>query len=256
MNNSTVRFAPWIGSNYEKGFHGLRILLVCESHYGGKQHERPTVTSEIIKALALGEKHPRATGKLKRHMHFTKIMSAILNVRQGFTGAQRREFWNSIAYYNFLQEFIPDRRIAPPQSAWESSKSAFTDVISVLAPDLIICFSKRNGKRIRSLAGDLPVAVVNHPSSRFKYSEVNPVIAAHMKLALAQKAQAPTFAGSSLFYRWYGAAVGSLPTPGPHLSVSDKIALLAERRKSMTALDEATNMSYPTIPLINKMSAS
>lgn len=238
MSKNTVRFAPWIGSNYEKGFRGLRILLVCESHYGGKQHERPTVTPEIIKALALGERHPRATSKLRRHMHFAKIMSSIHGVRQGFTCMQRREFWNSIAYYNFLQEFIQDSRIAPSQSAWERSESAFTDVISVLAPDLIICFSKRNGKRIRSLAGSLPVAVVNHPSSRFRYSEVNPVIAAHIELALALNAQAPKFTGNNIFYRWSEATAGSLPTPGRHLSDLDKIVLLAERRKSMTALDE------------------
>lgn len=238
MSKSTVRFAPWIGSNYEKGFRGLRILLVCESHYGGKQYERPTVTPEIIKALALGEKHPRATSKLRRHMHFTKIMSAIQDVRQSFSYKQRREFWSSVAYYNFLQEFIKDRRIAPPQSAWDRSESAFTNVISVLAPDLIVCFSKRNGNRIRSLAGSLPVAVVNHPSSRFTYSEVNPVIAAHIKLALAQKAQATKFTSNDLFYHWYEATAGSLPTPGSHLSDLDKTVLLAERRESMIALDE------------------
>ncbi|WP_318377694.1 hypothetical protein [Enterobacter sp.] len=238
MNKSTVRFVPWIGSNYEEGFRGLRILLVCESHYGAKQHERPTVTPEIIKALALGERHPRATGKLRRHKHFTKIMCALQNVRQQFTRTQKREFWNSIAYYNFLQEFIGDRRIKPSQSAWERSESAFTDVVSVLAPNVIICFSKRNGKRIRSLAGHLPIAVVNHPSSRFRYSEVNPIIAAHIELALKLKAQAPKFTGNDIYYRWYEATAGSLPTPGSHLSDLDKSVLLAERRESMAALDE------------------
>lgn len=90
MNNSTVRFAPWVGPHYQRGFGGLRMLLVCESHYGAKQHERPTVTPEIVKALALGQRHPKATGKLRRHPHFTKIMTAVRNVRQAFTYAQKR----------------------------------------------------------------------------------------------------------------------------------------------------------------------
>ena len=47
-NKSTVRFAPWVGLNYERGFRELRILLVCESHYASKKHERPTVTPENI----------------------------------------------------------------------------------------------------------------------------------------------------------------------------------------------------------------
>ena len=238
MNKSTVRFAPWVGLHYERGFCGLRILLVCESHYGGKQHERPTVTPEIVKALALGERHPRATGKLRRHMHFTKIMAAVQNVRQRFSDTQRREFWNSIAYYNFLQEFLQSSRVAPPPGVWKRSEKAFIEVLAVLAPDLIICFSVRNGNRIRSLAGSVPVAVVNHPSSRFKYSKVNPVIAAHIEMALVQKTQAPEFVSSDLFYRWCEVTASALPTPSSHLSESDKIAILAERRESMAALDE------------------
>lgn len=238
MNKTTVRFAPWVGLHYERGFCGLRILLVCESHYGGKQHERPTVTPEIVKALALGERHPRATGKLRRHMHFTKIMAAVQNVRQRFPDTQRREFWNSVAYYNFLQEFLQGSRVAPPPGVWKRSEKAFTEVLAVLAPDLIICFSVRNGNRIRSLAGSVPVAVVNHPSSRFTYSKVNPVIAAHIEMALVQKTQAPEFVRSDLFYRWCEVTASALPTPGSLLSESDMIAILAERRESMAVLDE------------------
>ncbi|WNT38545.1 MULTISPECIES: hypothetical protein [Enterobacter] len=237
MNKSNVRFAPWVGLHYERGFCGLRILLVCESHYGGKQHERPTVTPEIVKALALGERHPRATGKLSRHKHFTLIMSAVQNVRKRFSDTQRREFWNSVAYYNFLQEFLQCSRVAPLAGVWQRSEKAFTEVLEVLAPDLIICFSLRNGNRIRSLAGSVPVAVVNHPSSRFTYSKVNPVIATHIAMAQVQKTQAPEFFSNVLFNRWLEDTASALPTPGSHLSEPDKIELLAERKKSMAAFD-------------------
>lgn len=235
---STVRFTPWIGLQYERGFHGLRILLVCESHYGDKKHERPTVTSEIIKAFALGEMHPRATGKHRRHKHFTLIMAAVKNVRQRFSNTQIREFWNSVAYYNFIQEFLPGSRVAPSLGVWERSEKAFTEVLKVLAPNLIICFSLRNGNRVRSLAGRVPVAVVNHPSSRFTYSKVNPVITMHIEIAREQRTQAPEFASSVIFNRWSEASVHALPTPGSHLSESDKIALLAERRESMATFDK------------------
>lgn len=237
MNKSNVRFAPWVGLHYERGFCGLRILLVCESHYGGKQHERPTVTPEIVKALALGERHPRATGKLSRHKHFTLIMSAVQNVRKRFSDTQRREFWNRVAYYNFLQEFLQCSRVAPLAGVWQRSEKAFTEVLEVLAPDLIICFSLRNGNRIRSLAGSVPVAVVNHPSSRFTYSKVNPVIAKHIAMAQVQKTQAPEFFSNVLFNRWLEDTASALPTPGSHLSEPDKIELLAERKKSMAAFD-------------------
>lgn len=238
MNKSNVRFAPWVGLHYERGFCGLRILLVCESHYGDKQHERPTVTSEIVKALALGERHPLATDKLSRHKHFTLIMSAVQNVRKRFSDSQRREFWNSVAYYNFLQEFLHGSRVAPPAGVWQRSEKAFTEVLEVLAPDLIICFSLRNGKRIRSLAGSVPVAVVNHPSSRFTYSKVNPVIATHIAMARVQKTQVPEFFKNTLFNSWREDTASALPTPGSHLLEVDKSALLAERKKSMADFDE------------------
>lgn len=235
---STVRFIPWVGLHYERGFCGLRILLVCESHYGDKKHERPTVTPEIIKALALGEMHPRATGKPRRHKHFTLIMAAVKNVRERFSNTQRREFWDSVAYYNFQQEFLSDSRVTPPSDAWKRSDKAFTEVLTVLAPNLIICFSLRNGNRVRSLAGGVPVAVVNHPSSRFTYSKVNPVITRHIEMAQVQRALTPEFVNSVIFNRWYEATVSALPTPGSHLSEPDKIALLTERRESMAAFDE------------------
>lgn len=240
MNNSTVRFAPWVGPHYERGFGGLRMLLVCESHYGAKQHERPTVTPEIVKALALGQRHPKATGKLRRHPHFTKIMTAVRNVRQAFTYAQKTEFWSSVAYYNFLQEFLPDSRVPPPQGAWQRGAGAFSEVLTVLAPDLIVCFSIRSGKLIRSLAGDVPVAVVNHPSSRFTYSKVNPVIAEQIDKALVRKPQGPAFVASAAFDRWCEATASALPTPGPHLAAQDKTALIAQRREAMAALDQSS----------------
>lgn len=244
MNNSTVRFAPWVGPHYERGCGGLRILLVCESHYGAKQHERPTVTPEIIKALALGERHPQATGKLRRHPHFTKIMSAVQNVRQAFTRAQKRDFWNSVAYYNFLQEFLPDSRVPPPPGAWQRGERAFSEVLAVLAPDLIVCFSLRSGKLIHSLAGDVPVAVVNHPSSRFAYAKVNPEIAEKKHQALVRKTQGSAFVATAAFDRWCEATASALPTPGPHLSVQDTAALIVQRREAMAALAPADDIYH------------
>lgn len=240
MSKSTVRFAPWVGAHYERGIHGLRILVVCESHYGAKEHERPTATPEVLKALALGQKHPQATAKLRQHAHFTKIMASILNARKHFSKADRSEFWQSIAYYNFVQEFLPGIRKPPSAAAWEKGEQSFTEVLEVLAPELIVCFSKRNGGRVTALAGGIPVAVLNHPSSQFAYSKVNPIIAEQIEKALARKAQLADFASTSVLYsRWCEATASALPTPGKHLSSSDRLELIAKRRESMAAVDEA-----------------
>ena len=240
MSKSTVRFAPWVGAHYERGIHGLRILVVCESHYGAKEHERPTATPEVLKALALGQKHPQATAKLRQHAHFTKIMASILNARKHFSKADRSEFWHSVAYYNFIQDFLPSIRKAPSRALWEKGERSFTEVLEVLAPELIVCFSKRNRARVTSLAGGVPVAVANHPSSHFAYSTVNPIIAKQIELALARKAQLADFARTSdLYLRWCEATASAVPTPGKYLSASDRLKLIAKRRESMAAVDEA-----------------
>lgn len=179
-----------------------------------------------------------ASRKLPSHPHFTKIMSAVKNFRQSFSRGEKLEFWNSVAYYNFLQEFVSDTRVNPAKDAWERGKIAFCEVLGVLTPDLIICFSARNGARIHSLAGSIPVAVVNHPSSRFTYSKVNPVIASHKEIALVRKDKSLLFTSSDIFERWSAASIAALPTPGSYLSETDKVELLAERMDSMAELDK------------------
>lgn len=238
MNKTKIRFAPWIGSNYAEGFHGLRMLLVCESHYGAKHHERPTVTPEIVKALALGEKHPKATGKLRRHPHFAKIMAAVNGAKQDFAYPSKRDFWSRVAYYNYLQTFIARSRINPPPCAWDRGKEAFAEVLTVLSPDLIICFSRRTGASLEKLAGAVPLAVVNHPSSRFAYTRVRPTIRSGVESALASKARRPDFAPGAVFDRWCVATTSALPSPGNHLSTSDLDSLVAERTLAMAAHDE------------------
>lgn len=239
MSKSTVRFAPWVGPHYERGIHGLRILVVCESHYGAKEQERPTVTPEVLKALALGQKHPQATAKLRQHAHFTKIMASILNTTKHFSRTDRYEFWHSVAYYNFIQEFLPSIRKAPSDTAWEKGKRAFTEVLEVMKPELIVCFSKRNGGRVTALAGDVPVAVINHPSSKFSYSTVNPIIAKNIEEALARKAQIADIVNTGASYsRWCEASASALPTPGRYLLDSERVSLIAKRVELMAALDK------------------
>lgn len=239
MHKTKVRFAPWLGAEYEHGYRGKRILLVCESHYGSRQYERPTVTPEIIKALAFGERHPRATGALKMHPHYAKIMVSVLNEEAAWRVpvAKRREFWRGVAYYNYLQEFIADKRVTPPNDAWERSKDAFSEVLDALEPQLIVCFSRRNGGRVKSLAGDIPVQVVNHPSSRFCYSKVKPLIAAHFDQVVQQSGQEQAFEPGEAFRRWQEASERALPARGPFIPEPEKGLVFAGWKHAMEEID-------------------
>ncbi|USU18844.1 hypothetical protein [Paraburkholderia fungorum] len=213
---SVVRFAPWVGAQYATGgFRGLRVLVVSESHYGDSRYERPDVTPELIKALALGLVHKQAQGKFDRHPHYAKIFAALNNRSTAglFDRDQRSNFWEKVAYFNFIQQFLPTSRKDPPAEAWARGRPAFVEVMQVLQPELVLCFSLRNGARVRALTNGVPVAVVNHPSARFSYSRANPVIAKGFEAALSRAAagQAARFVETLTFFNWQAATRSAQP---------------------------------------------
>ncbi|KAI3594366.1 hypothetical protein D9X30_0598 [Cupriavidus sp. U2] len=213
---SSVRFAPWVGAQYATvGFRGLRVLVVSESHYGDSRYERPDVTPEIIKALALGLRHKHTQGRFGRHPHYAKIFAATNNRSTAgvFNREQRACFWETVAYYNFIQQFMAKSRDKPPAGAWARGKPAFVEVLQVLQPELVLCFSSRNGARVRALSGSVPVAVVNHPSACFSYARANPVIAEGFEVALVRAAagRSARFVETPTFCRWREATKSAEP---------------------------------------------
>ena len=67
-----------------------------------------------------------------------------------------------------------------------------------------------------------------------------PLIAEQIERALVRNAQVADFANTSVLYsRWCEATASALPTPGKHLSGSDRLKLITKRMESMAAVDEA-----------------
>jgi hypothetical protein len=232
-----IRFLPWVGENYPNGCLGLRTLIVCESHYGARENERPLVTSEIIKALALGEKNPLANNRIKKHPHFAKIMNSILNKRGTQPRSEKEKFWSSVAYYNYIQEFISAPRVKPTKTHWQKGEKAYIEVLETLQPNLIISYSLRNGEKLRNISGDISVAIVNHPSSGFSYLKVNPKIEEAKKIAFQSIASSRDFYFNEEVKSWINQSKRSIATPGSHLSIEDKLSLITQRKLSMSAHD-------------------
>ncbi|BFG77823.1 hypothetical protein PTKU46_58560 [Paraburkholderia terrae] len=221
---SNVIFMPWIGSKYEaEGFRGLRVLVVAESHYGSKRSERPTATPELVKALGQRLKHPDATARLRKHPHFARIVTAASGAASAsvVTTPERADFWERVCYYNFLQEFVPAARVAPPAESWSAGKAAFLDVLATLRPDVVIAFSKRLGRILMPLCDDVPLARVHHPSTGFAYARWNSVITEALDEAHARRrslgvgvcdlSQNPDYSA------WHRASRKASPAHGPHL---------------------------------------
>ncbi|MFM0716354.1 hypothetical protein PQQ73_08450 [Paraburkholderia strydomiana] len=253
---SNVIFIPWIGSKYEaEGFRGLRVLVVAESHYGSKRSERPTATPELVKALGQRLKHPDSTARLRKHPHFARIVIAVSGAASAsvFTTQERADFWERVCYYNFLQEFVPAARVAPPAESWSAGEAAFLDVLANLRPDVVIAFSKRLGRILIPLCDEVPLARVHHPSTGFAYARWNSVIAEALDEAHARRRSLGVgicaLTQSPVYRAWCAVSANASPAHGPHLPPEQLADVHSRWAREMVAAREGATYSVETTRL-------
>lgn len=161
---SKIRFQPWIGERYaEAELYGLRILLLGESHYG-KGDEDSAFTRRVVKKW----------GQEKRHRFFTITARFILRQGQGnrLSSAQRREFWDKVAFYNYVQEIVGKKaRIRPTREMWKRSEQSYYKVLHDLKPDLVVVLGKQLAKNLPEPVQGIAFCEVDHPSSGFRYQD-------------------------------------------------------------------------------------
>lgn len=119
-------FKPWIGDNYWSGRRfGKRVLVLGESHYGWDLP--PNWTIQCIKEQISGE------GTYK---FWTDIAIAFLNEHPSVE--DKKAFWHSVAFYNYIQESVGDGPgIRPTEEMWENAREPFNEVLSKLCPQFI-----------------------------------------------------------------------------------------------------------------------
>jgi len=190
-----VRFIPWKGENYETGFAGRHVLVLGESHYCASAEDvKPEMTCEIIRDLF----NPDSESEPYKNT-YTKFAKAMLG-RETLTFADKKTFWNSVAFYNFVQTAMTGPRLAPSTDDFKCSEGAFFEVMETLRPDLIIVWGSRlynnlprggmQGPDLRAPDGkwietwkyflkdgsDVPVLPIMHPSAAFSPEYWNQVI--------------------------------------------------------------------------------
>jgi hypothetical protein len=127
-----IRFLPWIGSEYEShpGWPG-RVLLMGESHYADDRDNRE-LTREVIERQWNGESYS----------YFTKLAQAMLGKPLG--EIDKRQFWASVAFYNFVQDIVADvARVPPSAKQWEQACDSLPEVVDKLSPRYVVATGKR-----------------------------------------------------------------------------------------------------------------
>ncbi len=132
-----VKFKPWVGCNYATGgIFGKKVLVLGESHYcdkpnaGADSNDTLDVIDEFINDYR-GEHYQQT---------FLCFERAVMG--KELSSEERFDFWNSIVFYNYIQQYQEGPRQALlPQK--EDNEGAFKEVLETYLPDCIIVWGKR-----------------------------------------------------------------------------------------------------------------
>jgi hypothetical protein len=144
INSSTLKWLPWVGLDYNLiGEH--RILIIGESHYcdgsesSKDDHQKIDMTRrDSIGNMAIGKND----GKTKL---FKNLYKAIMGDDNFFTD----KFWNSVCFYNFIQEEMNTIKNRPSHSQYVKSWTPFLNVIEILNPTICVFAGSSSADRLQ-----------------------------------------------------------------------------------------------------------
>ena len=152
-SKSAVYFRPWVGENYESGgMFSKRILVLGESHYqlDEKIPLEKDLTIRCVEQQAMEQISDEGKSPLKPQKKlpfWTKIAIAFLNPPSDAVPSlsEKRKFWQSVIFYNFIQESVglkepnePSPR--PTKEMAKRSIPAFEEVLREHCPQFIAVF--------------------------------------------------------------------------------------------------------------------
>lgn len=188
---SYVRFFPWVGEQYATGLRlGKKVLILGESHYQWDEAvsiaDRPSLTIDCIEDQISGA---------ETLAFWTHVAVAFLNHRP--TLDEKGVFWNSVAFYNYIQFSVGlGARVRPGDQMWSESETAFAEVLASLKPDVIIVLGYTLWKNLPELNGVAGPAITGaDQTDTWRYPHPS-------GSALAYAILHPSSGGFS-GYRWY-----------------------------------------------------
>ena len=149
-NDPYVNFLPFVGEKYEEGIRGKKILVLGESHYCGdldcskcpkceRANMQPCcrdITKDVMHEYIInysGEKYEQT------FLCFERAFSGkVLKTQE-----EREEFWNHVAFYNYIQNAQSGPRRTPHIANPEDCAEAFKTILETLMPDAVIVWGDR-----------------------------------------------------------------------------------------------------------------
>lgn len=153
---------PFVGEKYRNSRYGVRIMVLGESHYSYEEYTGANFTQKVIADCAY----------VPGFAFFSKLTNVLRGRIDWPTDEERREIWQHVAFYNFVQEFVGgESRIAPTREMWREAQKPFQEVVRTLEPDVILVLGARLWQKVDALPPTFPVewCGITHPSGGMAY---------------------------------------------------------------------------------------
>lgn len=172
-----VFFYPHVGKNYEKGFNGIKLLILGESHYCGEECANCGKNSEYncsdftLKVLNRYLEYQKGNGEHENWMRtFTRFTNVMLE--EQVNNETHIVFWDNVIFYNYVQSSTEGPRIPPSKQQFEESKDAFIEVLEKYMPDLILVWGKRLWENLPAIGWWGKENILDNGNGQFYYYKV------------------------------------------------------------------------------------
>lgn len=156
-----VFFEPWIGPEYETGgLHSRKVLIVGESHYNhwcekaveGEplppvvRHDLPrSITQECVQEVVDGERGARYWNSARNRIGGSN-----------YEDKPSADFWNKVAFYNFVQSPVeggPGAR--PTRAQWLEAAECLPEALEIIRPERVIFTGWKLWEHVQTRDGKL-----------------------------------------------------------------------------------------------------
>ena len=132
-----VKAKPFVGENYGKSGR-TRVMMLGESHYCENPDDfNSEITKDVIEDLYDEESEHEGYKNT-----YAKAINAIAGKKLG-SPQEKREWWNKLSFYNFVQSPMTGPRIAPTPEQLKDASDAFFNVLEVNKPTHLLCWGYR-----------------------------------------------------------------------------------------------------------------
>src|SRR5579871_1141391 len=143
-------FDPWIGGRYAgEGIRGVRLLILGESHYSEPKDNRSGFTEDVVREFVQG----------RRHRFFTVAQRLVSGGRGWPSDTDRKEFWDRVAFYNYIQTCLQATRCRPTPVMWLAAREPFLQTLGGLVPrpQLLLVLGRELRRNLPELPAEIEV---------------------------------------------------------------------------------------------------